>query len=998
LRWKRKIELACLGAVLSLGLRAQGSPTAPPLRSEVLSTWTTEQGLPQNFVTTLAQTPDGFLWIGTLNGLVRFDGLHFRGFEKDGPPELQEKILKLETDNDGGIWIATLTGLFHYTHNRFRTIDIPGGSHALLQIVARATDGGVWIVSENKLMRTHGDTVQPESLPVGTGTPRDIFESRNGTLWITDTEHILAVKPDHSVVRYNHPGIQLLYGDDSGDMYAGDGHRLFRLEGDSFKLVPHPGLDNFVDMMVDHRGALWMASGGLHGLSRKYGSQTEVLTTADGLASDDVRIILEDRNHDVWLGTIAGLQRFHHGIFTSYRVSQQAGGRCQTDAVFEQKNGAVWAGTLECGVAEFKDGHRTVFGSTQGLPTGQVRGFAEHGATPAIAISDYGIFERRGAKFAKIPSVPHGYVNTPVTTSDGSLWFIVLHHGLFRLKDKKLSHIDVGPLQTGDSIRYLATDKQGELWTGTDTQLDRWTGDRFEPVVNTQHPVLSAAWPEHGLAVATMRGLTLWPVDGSEREISGKGRNLTQSEGLPGSYVLDVVSDPDENLWVVTPRGIACLSRHQWMAFAAGKVDHVIPEIFDVADGLTSNDILPLNQVTAANSRDGRIWFATVGGIAVVNPHPPDPVPQPVLDYIQVDDRRFSADAPTISPGHHRITFAYTAPSGTAPEQTRFRYRLAGWDRQWIDAGTERVVSYTGLPPGRYTFQVVATNREGVSNGVAATAALQLQPFFWQTRWFLAFVILGVIALAEELTRRRTRLRAERLSLRFQERAAERERIAYQIHDTVIQDMIGVAFQLELLGFQLTEQPETATDSLSNLADRVRGSIARNRNMVSSLHSTAVVEYSLIEVLRHAEAEFRLSDIPEFELTSEGNPRPIDPLVRDEVYRICREALSNAFRHGYAKHVSVKIHFFPDYLEVIVVDDGQGIDEITQRQGREGHFGLRGMQAHAKRIGATLTIDSHLGLGTKIKLNVKTTKPVWTRWRRERKLEEESFARDESTR
>jgi signal transduction histidine kinase/ligand-binding sensor domain-containing protein len=998
LRWKQKIELACLGAVLSLGLRAQGSPTAPPLRSEVLSTWTTEQGLPQNFVTTLAQTPDGFLWIGTLNGLVRFDGLHFRGFEKDGPPELQEKILKLETDNDGGIWIATLTGLFHYTHNRFRTIDIPGGSHALLQIVARATDGGVWIVSENKLMRTHGDTVQPESLPAGTGTPRDIFESRNGTLWITDTEHILAVKPDHSVVRYNHPGIQLLYGDDSGDMYAGDGHRLFRLEGDSFKLVPHPGLDNFVDMMVDHRGALWMASGGLHGLSRKYGSQTEVLTTADGLASDDVRIILEDRNHDVWLGTIAGLQRFHHGIFTSYRVSQQAGGRCQTDAVFEQKNGAVWAGTLECGVAEFKDGHRTVFGSTQGLPTGQVRGFAEHGATPAIAISDYGIFERRGAKFAKIPSVPHGYVNTPVTTSDGSLWFIVLHHGLFRLKDKKLSHIDVGPLQTGDSIRYLATDKQGELWTGTDTQLDRWTGDRFEPVVNTQHPVLSAAWPEHGLAVATMRGLTLWPVDGSEREISGKGRNLTQSEGLPGSYVLDVVSDPDENLWVVTPRGIACLSRQQWMAFAAGKVDHVIPEIFDVADGLTSNDILPLNQVTAANSRDGRIWFATVGGIAVVNPHPPDPVPQPVLDYIQVDDRRFSADAPTISPGHHRITFAYTAPSGTAPEQTRFRYRLAGWDRQWIDAGTERVVSYTGLPPGRYTFQVVATNREGVSNGVAATAALQLQPFFWQTRWFLAFVILGVIALAEELTRRRTRLRAERLSLRFQERAAERERIAYQIHDTVIQDMIGVAFQLELLGFQLTEQPETATDSLSNLADRVRGSIARNRNMVSSLHSTAVVEYSLIEVLRHAEAEFRLSDIPEFELTSEGNPRPIDPLVRDEVYRICREALSNAFRHGYAKHVSVKIHFFPDYFEVIVVDDGQGIDEITQRQGREGHFGLRGMQAHAKRIGATLTIDSHLGLGTKIKLNVKTTKPVWTRWRRERKLEEESFARDESTR
>ncbi|WP_158942246.1 two-component regulator propeller domain-containing protein [Granulicella sp. S190] len=1000
MRWTRKVGLASFA--LSLGLSAQGSQTTgvpPSLRDEVLSTWTTDQGLPQNFITALAQTPDGFLWVGTLNGLVRFDGLHFRGFEKDGPPELQEKILKLERDNEGGIWIATITALFHYTHHQFRAIALPGGSHALIQIVARSADGGVWIVSENKLMRTRGDAIQSESLPAGARTLRDIFETRNGTLWITDTEHVLAVKPDHSVVRYNQPGIQLFYGDDTGHLYAGDGHKLFRLEGNSFSPVPHPGLGNFVDVMVDHRGALWMASGGLHGLSRKVGPRTEVLTTADGLASDDVRVILEGSDQDVWVGTIGGLQRFHHGIFTSYRVSHDlTGGRSQTDAVFEQKNGAVWAGTLEGGVAEFKEGHRTLYGRAQGLPTGQVRGFAEHGATPAIAIADYGIFERHGVKFTRIPFIPHGYVNTPVTTSDGSLWFSVLHHGLFRLKDRKLSSIDVGQPQTGESIRYLATDRLGQIWAGTDTQLDRWTGDHFEPVVHTPHPILSVAWPEHGLAVATMRGLMLWPVDGPERNVSGQGKILTQAEGLPGSFILDVVADADQNLWVVTPRGIACLSREQWMAFAAGKLDHVIPEIFDEADGLTSNDVLPLNQVTATNSRDGRIWFATVGGIAVVNPHPPDPLAQAVLDYIQVDDHRLSSNEPTISPGLHRITFAYTAPSNTAPEQIRFRYRLAGWDRQWIDAGTERVVSYTGLPPGRYTFQVVATNREGVSNGVAAIAALQLQPFFWQTRWFLAFVILAVVGIAVELTRRRTKFRAERLSLRFQERAAERERIAYQIHDTVIQDMIGVAFQLELLGFQLSDHPETATDSLTALADRVRGSITRNRNMVSSLHSTAVVEYSLIEVLRHAEAEFRLSDLPEFDLSSAGEPRTIDPLVRDEVYRICREALSNAFRHAYAKHVTVKIQFFPDSFEVVVVDDGQGIDEVTLRQGREGHFGLRGMQAHAKRIGASLTIDSHPGKGTKVTLHVKTLKPVWTRWRRERKLEEESFARDQTAR
>jgi signal transduction histidine kinase len=988
--------------VLSLGLSAQGLQTtdqAPPLRSEVLSTWTTAQGLPQNFVTSLVQTPDGFLWVGTLSGLVRFDGLHFRGFGGDSPPELQEDILKLARDNEAGVWIATITGLFHYANGRFRAILIPGSSHAHIETLARARDGGVWIISENKLMRTHGDTLQQESLPVDAHAPRSLFESKNGTLWIADSEHIWAEQPDHSIIRYDRSGTQILYGTDTGDIYAGDGHKLFHLEDGTFKLMSHPGLSNFVDVMVDHGGSLWMASGGLHGLSRKLGTRTEVLTVDDGLASNDVRVIFEDKDRDVWVGTISGLQRFHHGIFNTYRVGDDhAGGRSQTDAVFEQKNGTVWAGTLEGGVTEFKNGRRKSYGRAQGLPAGQVRGFAEHGASPAIAISDYGIFERQGARFTRIPSIPHGYVNTPVSTADGSLWFSVLRRGLFRLKDGKVSSVNTGEPRADNSILYLSTDKQGELWAGTSSQLSRWNGASFEPVVNTMQPVVSVAWPEHGLAVATIHGLALWSTNASGHNFSGAGRTLTQDQGLPASLVLDVLSDADENLWVATSRGIACISREQWTGFAEGKLGHIIPQAFDEADGLKSSNVLPLNQVTATSSRDGRIWFATVGGLAVVNPHPPDPIAQAVLDSIQVDDRQIVAETTTIAPGRHRITFTYTAPSGTAPEQIRFRYRLVGWDRNWIDAGTERAVSYTGLTPGTYTFQVIAVNREGVSSKTAASAVIRLKPFFWQTSWFLALLLCGVIGIAVELTRRKTRLRAERLSLRFQERAAERERIAYQIHDTVIQDMIGVAFQLELLGFQLMDQPETATDSLSVLANRVRSSIARNRNMVSSLHSTAVVEYSLIEVLRHAEAEFRLSELPEFELTSEGEARPIDPLVRDEVYRICREALSNAFRHGYAQHVSVKVHFSADSFEVIVIDDGQGIDEVTLREGREGHFGLRGMHAHAKRVGATLSIDSQLGRGTKITLNVKTTKPIWRRWRREQKPEEEYLARDESAR
>jgi signal transduction histidine kinase len=223
---------------------------------------------------------------------------------------------------------------------------------------------------------------------------------------------------------------------------------------------------------------------------------------------------------------------------------------------------------------------------------------------------------------------------------------------------------------------------------------------------------------------------------------------------------------------------------------------------------------------------------------------------------------------------------------------------------------------------------------------------------------------------------------AERLSLRFQERVAERERIAYQIHDTVIQDLIGATLKLELLGFQIADQPETAGHSIEALAGKMRKIIERSRNMLSNLHATAVIQYDLAEVLRHAEAEFRQSDIPGFKLTSEGEARPVHPLVRDEVYRICRETLANAFRHSNAQHVAVCVRFLPHLLEVEITDDGEGMSEETRVHGRPGHFGLRGMQAHAQRIGAKLDIVSSPGSGTTVTLRVATEQgKKWQPWR-----------------
>jgi signal transduction histidine kinase/ligand-binding sensor domain-containing protein len=972
--------IACKTLIVLLGM-ACGAITAwalepsALLRNEVLTTWTTEQGLPQNFVTSLAQTSDGFLWVGTMNGLVRFDGVHFRGFSQDGPPELQGFIGALVKDGEDGLWIVTASSLFHYERHRFVPILFEQRSRYRIESLARSNDGELWLYFEGRLERTHADKLVAAPLPDDVHRLSDMAESSDGSLWIADRENVFRMRGRATVAKYKLPDCHLVHADRFGNVWAGDGHHLFHFAGSGFTQVKDPGLGNFVSVTIDSHHRLWMASGGLHGLSRRSGDELETLTEADGLASNDVRTILEDRNGDFWLGTIAGLQRLHQGIFTSYStLAKLAGNRSQTESIFEQKDGSIWAGTLEGGVMRWKAGHWQRFGKAQGLSPGQVRGFIDNGSIPAIAIADYGIFEQRAGRFTKMPLIPYGYVSTPVISGDGSVWFRIDNRGLFRLKKGKLTEFGSKDGLSGKPLSSLTVDREGTLWAGDVAGLQRWNGQRFERALSTYEPVLCVAWPKDGMAVGTFNGVLL------RNGTNGAGRMLTQNEGLPGNLVQDILSDDQNNLWIVTASAIARITRELWTAYADGRISRVNPEIFTEADGLTSRYILPLNQITAIRSHDGRLWFATIKGPAVIDPHLPDARPaQAVVDSIVVDNQHYLAGDLAIGPGRHRITFAYTSPATIAPEQTRFHYRLMGWDHDWVDAGTSREVSYTGLPPGRYRFEVVAFNREGGSSRLPAQAQIQLQPFFWQTRLFLilaTFVVMGVVV---EVTRRFTRRRAERLSLRFQERAAERERIAHQIHDTVIQDLIGATLQLELIGFEVTDRPAASRRLLVTLAERMRETIARSRNMVSNLHSTAVAQYSLVEVLQHSEAEFRSGPMPIFDLLATGEAREVHPLVRDEVYRICREALANSFRHANATYVTVEVNFLPDTLEVEISDDGKGMTKELLLHGRPGHFGLRGMQAHAQRIGATLLIESEPGQGTNVILRVKTYNSFWRR-------------------
>lgn len=960
--------------VAAFGLAAvAGSATAQSsLRELTLSTWTTKQGLPQNFISTIDQTDDGFLWVGTLGGLARFDGLTFRAYFPGEPTAAQSGINKLTHDREGRLWIAASRGLLWEQGGVFHQIALPASDGLRVDDVQVAPDGTLWIRMGKQLL--HLDRAfhaAPVKTP-GTGAARSFTVDGTGAVWVADGQAVWKLFPGRPSAEFAVKDAMYVHRVRDGSVYAGDGHHLFRFNGQEFAPIADPGSEEFVAVMQSRDGALWLASGGLGGVSRKTASGVEQFRAKDGLAANDARVLFEDRDGDVWIGTIDGLQRLRHGAFIRVGgTAPIASLTAQYDSIAQARDGSVWAGTVEDGVAAFRDGKWTNYAVAAGLRAGQVRGFAQ-GAEPNpwVALSDYGVFRWNGKKFEKVPGLPAGYVTSPIGRSDGSVWVSVLHQGVFSLKDGKSVMVFGKAQGFEDPMVWALTESvDGAVWAGTQKGVYRFANGRWTRIYAGLNEMVATI--SIGSRGEVFAGTTSGLVILHDKDMIRIGRG----EGLPADTVLQVVEAPDGALWVVTAGGLCRIPPDQRDAIEQHRAKRVDPQRFTEQDGLPSRDFLPLSQVLGLRASDGRLWFETSRGPAVGGAVTDAP-PHAFVDGVLVDgDPRFGGEV-SIPPGRHRVVIPFTAPDFAAPEQMRFRYRLVGWDTDWVDAGSIREAVYAGLPPGSYQFMVQAIGRGGVQGLVVAGPSLQLRPFFWQTRWFIALAILVLLACIVEFTRRRTLRRARRLSREFQERAVERERIAYQIHDTVIQDLIGATLQLELAEMELDSGDVDPHRPLEGLAARLRETISRSRSMVANLHSSALPEYGLMDVLRLSEAEFRLAAEPAFSIEQTGEARELEPLVRDEMYRICREAIANAFRHGRARNVLVRVQFEPARVVVEVKDDGVGMPPEVVERGRAGHFGLHAMRSHAEHVGAQLHVHSAPGEGTSVRVVLRT--PWWT--------------------
>ena len=759
-----------LSAVLGLRVQAQHNASLDPAKALTqyhLDTWATEDGLPQGSITTILQTHDGYLWLGTQEGLVRFDGLRFELFDKRSGALPKNLISGLFEDPEGALWIGTRGGgLIRYAQGRFEPhttedglpsddigalepgrdgtlwigfyfdgvarLDSSGISHFSqthlpeikeVNTLYEDREGALWIaVREGGLVRHHAGTTTTFS--TDDGLRQDdltaILRTRDGTLWVGSRSEGLHRFDGQRFQHYGpeqglpEGGIRKLYEDHAGHLWAGtDSGGICRMQQDRFTcLSAAQGLthDTILSIFEDREGSLWVGTDG-GGLNRLKDGKFVNYTTTEGLAHDFIFSVYEDAAGALWVGTEGGgVSRLKDGAFTTYTTDDGLADD-KVLSIYSTRDGSVWFGTRFDGLSRFKDGRFTTYTADDGLPNNGV-----------------------WALFAD---------------SKDNLW-IATTAGLGRYHDGAFSSYTTEDGLASNIITAFAEDPDGALWVGTyEGGLQRLTdagaGEVYTIEDNSNFVLAIHADAEGTVWFSTREG-------GLHRLRDGQVQSFYTQDGLYNDTILQILEDGRGHLWMSSSRGIFVLAKADLDAFARGETVRLTPRIYDRSDGLRTHEFMGGTQPAGWKGADGRMWFPTVGaGLTSINPERTlrNDLPPPVLiESARANDTPIPLGGEVqLAPGHDKFEFHYAGLSLLAPEKVRYRYRLDGVEEEWVDAGSRREAFYTNLEPGAYTFHVLAQNNDGVWSEQAASVSFYLKPYFHQTPWFYLLCVLGLIVL-----------------------------------------------------------------------------------------------------------------------------------------------------------------------------------------------------------------------------------------------------------
>ena len=960
--------------------------------------WKVRDGFAKGFIYSIAQTPDGYIWLGTEFGLLRFDGVRAVPWQPPTGPELPGKdIPTLLVTRDGALWIGTYNGVARWTDGKLTTF--PEVTRQRISTLLQDRDSTVWIgTMAGRLCAFEHERLQ--CLHDFGSELRSLYEDSQGNLlvgvrngfwkWKTDQSKFFPLPEPLDGPSFGEYNETVLIGTQTGI------HGLAQGRVEPYPLLGLSQRFSAFRLLRDRDGGLWIGTLD-RGLLHYHEGKTDSFSEADGLSGDTVIALFEDRERNVWALTPNGVDRFREYAVPNTGIKQGLS-NTNTLSVLASSDGSMWIGTYG-GLNRWKNGQMSVVrgGGGAAKSGGVLDGWTHclfqdsRQRVWVSTLAQYGYLE--SDRFVPVLDLGGGWAVSVAELPTGHLWVANDREGLFHLvAGRVVQKLPWAALGHTDHARVLLADRsQRGLWIGfNEGGLSYFADGRIQKSYSLADGLGRGRvnqlrfGPNGGLWAATEGGLS--------RIKDGRIATLASKNGLPCESVHWSMEDNDHSVWVYMACGLVRIRRPELDKWIANPTSSIQTTSFDISDGVPSHSY-PAEVHGVTKSPNGRIWFAAYDGVSVINPHhlAENNLPPPVhVEQVIVDDKPHDAQNGMRLPARiHYLMIEYTALSLAIPEKVRFRYKLEGVDPDWREVVNDREVQYSNLGPGTYQFRVKACNNSGVWNEAGSSLEFVIDPAWYQTNWFRALCAATFLALFWAAYQLRVRQLAAQFNLTLEARVTERTRIARDLHDTLLQSFQALLPRLQASINMFPSRPDDARRNLEQAADQASQAIAEGRDAIQGMRMSTVEKNDLALALRTLGEELASAATnrpsPNFNVVVEGASRNLHPILRDEVYRLAAEALRNAFVHAAAQNIEVEIRYDEKYFRLRVRDDGKGIPpDVLSGDGREGHYGLHGMRERAKLVGSKLTIWTEQDSGTEIELvipgaraYVKSPRPFW---------------------
>jgi signal transduction histidine kinase/ligand-binding sensor domain-containing protein len=955
--------------------------------------WDMASGFPGGYIYSMTQTADGYIWMGTSKGLVRYGGWNFMPVPQDGSSVETKVPISAVLADSNELWVADdHTHLFRYAAGRLSARIPDNGKHSryLTALLGRTRAGWPLFASEAQgiVEYEHGSArvlLDPSMMP---HSPTAITQTADGAFWIGSRDSgVLRL-----TFRMGAPEIQRVAGLTNikvncllpiGDsaLLIGTDKGLLSVHNDNLSEVsPELGSLQILALASGREGDVWIGSEArvFKAPARDIDREGKIHALDSIKVHGTVSALFEDRDGDLWIGEPDVVERYRASGFTTYLSS--AGLPCTNcGAIHIDQQDRVWFAPWNGGLFLLSQGSiRTL--EAAGIKNDTVYSIAGGGADELWIARKYGGLTRlhlqgdrlQAETYTQREGLAKDSVYAVYRAQDGTVWAGTLGDGLSRFRDGKWHTFDTRDGLPSNTISAITGNTAGDVFVGTRSGL---------AVLRNDHWISYTA--QDGLPPSPIASLflddsnTLWI--GTTTGISFlQSGTVHVPLGAPNALYGEILGIAESNgwLWITTDDHVLRVKRTALLNQSFGEGDY---REFGLTEGLPSTEGVKRSRSVVVDNR-GRIWLSLNKGISVLDPsafaRPAFPVTTR-LDGMLVDGRAVPADTLVHIPaGRHRVTFRYAGVNVSDLEGVRYRYRLDNVDQAWSEPTALREIDYTNIPPGQFQFHMMARNPDGVWSSQDTTITFEVEPAYWQTRWFQVGGALALLLLIFGLYRLRLRELHRQFNAALDARVNERTRIARELHDTLLQSFHGLMFQFQAARNMLPRRPDEAMDVLDSAIGATEQAISEGRSAIQQLRSEQVDKGDLAQWLTNIGEEMARSrntngNSAIFRVTVEGEQQTLSPLPRTEVCRITREILQNAFRHAQADHIEAEIRYDDHRLRVRIRDDGRGIDpQILQAGGSAGHWGLRGARERAQQIGAHLDFWSEARAGTEIELSV----------------------------